>query len=242
MDSNRTLIIDGDIIAYQVSFAKETSIHWGDGLWTMHATEGAVSAGITEAINDLKEKAQTPAAVVALSDSDNFRYDIAPYYKANRKDTRKPMMLNFAKQFIKDNFTALILPTLEADDVLGIMTSGFPGSYVCWSQDKDLRSVPGFHLIDDEIKEITEAEADLCFYTQTLTGDPVGNYKGCPRIGPIAAAKLLSGSVDYWDTVVSAYRKAGLSELVALENARLARILRHSDYDFEEKRVRLWCP
>jgi len=40
--TKRTLLIDGDIIAYQVASSIETPIHWGDDMWTLHsdANEG----------------------------------------------------------------------------------------------------------------------------------------------------------------------------------------------------------
>jgi DNA polymerase-1 len=45
-----------------------------------------------------------------------------------------------------------------------------------------------------------------------------------------------------WEIVVSAYRRAGLGEEAALVNARVARICRYTDYDFKEKKVKLWNP
>jgi DNA polymerase-1 len=42
--------------------------------------------------------------------------------------------------------------------------------------------------------------------------------------------------------VTSAYASAGLSEDVALMNARVARICRADDYDFTKKEVILWEP
>jgi DNA polymerase-1 len=42
--------------------------------------------------------------------------------------------------------------------------------------------------------------------------------------------------------VVDAYLKAGLTEEDALMNARMARILRAEDWDFENNEVKLWTP
>jgi DNA polymerase-1 len=238
--SSKTLLLDGDIIAYQCAAACEKPINWGDGLWTLYSFENEVIMAIEEFIFKLKEQSGLEKVQVAISDTKNFRKGVAPYYKENRKDIRKPMLLGFAKDYLINTYQGIVIPTLEADDVLGIYTSAHPDKYVCWSLDKDLRSIPGFHLIEGEIVEITEEEADLAFFTQTLTGDMVDNYPGCPKVGPKTAEKILNNQEDLWAAVVFAYQKAGLSEAVALENAQLARILRHTDYNFETNEVILW--
>jgi len=45
-----------------------------------------------------------------------------------------------------------------------------------------------------------------------------------------------------WPSVVEAYKKAKLTEEDALMNARCARILRASDWDFKKEEVKLWTP
>jgi DNA polymerase-1 len=47
---------------------------------------------------------------------------------------------------------------------------------------------------------------------------------------------------DFWSVVVSHFNAAGLSEQDALQQARVARILRASDYDFKNKKPILWTP
>jgi DNA polymerase-1 len=41
--------------------------------------------------------------------------------------------------------------------------------------------------------------------------------------------------------VLDAFESKGLGEEVAIENARLARILRDGEYNFETKEVKLWA-
>jgi len=74
---------------------------------------------------------------------------------------------------------------------------------------------------------------------QTLMGDSTDNYKGCPKVGLKTAEKILAEN-STWETVVAAFEKAGLSEEDALENARLARILRDGEYNNETGEVKLW--
>lgn len=114
---------------------------------------------------------------------------------------------------------------------------------------------------------VSVQEADRFHLYQTLTGDSTDGYSGCPGIGPVKAEKILEpfffageprwkdatnrnwpgkpASFDgkgAWSAVVAAYEKAGLSEVVALQQARVARICRANDYNFSERRVKLWKP
>ena len=111
---------------------------------------------------------------------------------------------------------------------------------VIWSSDKDLLTIPAYHLIDGKVVEVNKEEADYNFLYQTLVGDSVDNYKGCPSVGAKTADKLLLDKGATWNTVVEAYASKGLGEEVAIENARLARILRDGEYNFKTKEVKLW--
>ena len=97
---------------------------------------------------------------------------------------------------------------------------------------------------DDEVTfkvvEVDKEEADFNFLYQTLVGDSTDNYKGCPTVGAKKAEKLLLDKGATWNTVVDAYASQGLGEEVAIENARLARILRDGEYNFKTKEVTLW--
>lgn len=146
------------------------------------------------------------------------------------------------------------------------------GEKVIVSIDKDMKTIPGLfcHRLDEGIQEISEEEADYWHLYQTLTGDTTDGYAGCPGIGPVAAEKALKTLTgvepfthtiqrgarkgetetryqdiqmdDPWDVVVSLFAAAGLTEADALQQARVARILRASDYDFKNKAPILWTP
>lgn len=120
------------------------------------------------------------------------------------------------------------------------------------------------------VREISQWEADRFHLVQALAGDMTDGYPGCPGIGMASAEKIIDNPVrlvpqegvktrgknkgeavtrwmseptrDYWACIVSHYRKAGLTEADALKTARLARILRHGEYDRETEEVTLWTP
>lgn len=236
-----TLIIDGDLVAYKVAAGAEIPINWGDGLWTLHSYEEDIKRGVDDSIADIVNRTGHANYIVALSDSkNNFRKSVADYYKANRKNTRKPMLLPFARDYMMQEHNGEIWDNLEADDVLGIYASS-SDEYQTWTLDKDLKTVPGIHWFDDTMTIITEEDADYWFYTQALTGDLTDNYSGCPKVGAKTAEKILAKECS-WENVAATYINAGLGEDVALENARLARILRHGEYNRDTGEVNLWTP
>jgi len=118
------------------------------------------------------------------------------------------------------------------------------------------------------VREVSKAEADRFHLMQALAGDATDGFHGCPGIGLPRAEKIIAEPVrlvpqegvktrgkdkggavtrwfseptnDYWACIVSHYRKQGLTEAHALITARLARLLRHGDY--EDGKVTLWTP
>ena len=239
MKKSRTLLVDGDIVAYKAAVVAETPIDWGDGVWTLHAHEKDVIGSMEEFMSKIIEESGCDKVITCLSGDNLYRKEVAPYYKENRKGTRKPMLLNFAKKYLSDNYNGKVEDRLEADDLLGILGSN-DLSTVIWSADKDLLTIPAYHLLDGKVVEVDEEEANYWFLYQTLVGDATDNYKGCPTIGAKKADRLLQENGATWQTVVDAFSDQGLGEEVAIENARLARILRDGEYDFKTKEVALW--
>ena len=113
------------------------------------------------------------------------------------------------------------------------------------SGDKDLLTVPGLHLRDGQIKEVSRIEADRTFYAQVLTGDTADNYPGCPGVGPVGAQQALADcttELEMWQAVLALYEKKKLTEAHAIQQARCARILRRGEYDMDAKAPVLWSP
>jgi len=143
-----------------------------------------------------------------------------------------------------------------------------PGKYV---RTRAVVNEDGAELVGAfEILDISEEEADRFHMLQTLMGDVTDGYSGCPGIGDTIAQKIIDGCLkkepyehtlksgprkgetetrytmepcdDIWEAVVSHYVAAGLGEQEALRQARVARILRSSDFNFTTKEPILWQP
>lgn len=244
--SKPTLIVDGDVIAYKAAASVERETKWDDDLWTLHASESEGIQSMETQIERIVSRLDGGECIFALSDGASFRYDVYPLYKSNRKATRKPIILAALKQHLLQNYRTYLRPRLEGDDILGIlMTSAVivPGEKIQVSIDKDQKTIPGrfYNQGKDQLLNITPEDADRYHLYQTLIGDSTDGYPGCPGIGPKGAEKVLDADPT-WAGVVAAYEKAGLTEQDALVQARVARILRASDYDFEKKEPKLWIP
>lgn len=247
----RKLLIDGDIFVYKTATVCETPTDWGHDIWTLHAIPSEGIETIDATLNKLKDDFEADELVVCLSDAVvNFRKAVYPLYKSNRSDKRKPMLIPVLREHLVANYGAYIRPALEADDLLGILStwSGCTGEKIIVTADKDLKGVPGLFVNikePDTIHEISLGEADRWHMVQTLTGDQCDGYGGCPGIGPVKAEKLLKDYTTYadmWPVVEAEFMKAGLGKKVALQMARLARILRAEDYNFKTKEPILWEP
>lgn len=238
-----TLLIDGDLLLYRSAAATESEVQWDDDNWILHSNLTESKDLFTTSLDGITNALGTKSLIMCLSDSANFRKDLTPTYKSKRKDTRKPIVFKAMLEWIKETYDPIIKPRLEADDVLGILAThpDYAGKCIIVSEDKDMQTLPCALYRQGELKTISEADADYFWAFQTLTGDSTDGYNGCPGVGPKKAESILT-SPPYWPKIVNAYRKAGMTEEDALLNARLARILRYSDWDIKKQEVKLWTP
>lgn len=176
-----------------------------------------------------------------FSDTDNFRKTIDPEYKGQRTK-RKPVGYRRLVDWCFKNYDVVRLPHVEADDALGLHCHNDPSPFILVSPDKDMKQIVCRHFNNEEEFTISPEEADAFFFTQVITGDPVDGYKGIHGMGPVKAKKVLDEAEDPWQAIVQAYEKAGLTPDDAIRNARLARILRPGEYDFDLHQPILWNP
>lgn len=247
--ANSCLLIDGDIYIYKASAATEKLVNFdGDNCFMLGSLSEAKEI-FTETINSFLEDFKTKEYIIALSDKENFRKDILPTYKANRKNKPKPVQYNFLREWVEDEYKTMCRPGLEGDDILGILATSpviikNPNKIII-SVDKDMKTLPARYYDSgkEERKRITEQEANYNHMLQTLTGDTADNYKGLQGVGKVNAEKIINKDMTYqemWQAVLSAYREKGFTEKDALIQARVARILRHYDYDYKRKSVIYW--
>lgn len=244
MNEQPLLLIDGDLILHRAASVVEHEANFGDDVWILSSNLGEAKEAFHTALNHYLSALGSDDFLVCLSDPDaNFRKELTDTYKSHRKAQRKPLAFKPLRDWVISEYKTLQRPKLEADDCLGIIATA-PNqrkTRIVVSEDKDLKTIPGWLFQKNNLTKITEAEANRFWLIQSLTGDPADGYKGCPGIGEVRAEKIIGNRPDY-GLVEMAFIKAGLSKADALLSARLARILRHENWDQDKQEIKLWNP
>ena len=89
---------------------------------------------------------------------------------------------------------------------------------------------------------VEESEGLRWHLIQALAGDQTDGYGGVPGIGIKRAVALFEDKGYTWKAVVDAFAEKDLGEDIALQNARLAKILTNDDYDWTAKQPILFTP
>lgn len=243
-----SLHIDSDSMVYQVGFACEEK-------------DGTV-APTSHVLHSVKEKVHKiidrfPGAEYHLYLTDgpsNFRLDLYPEYKANRKQP-KPKLYHIIRDYLEEKWGAVVIEGMEADDAVA-MALHKDSEAICVSGDKDLWTVAGKHLnprkLEEGVEDVSEADALKAFYTQLLTGDKVDNIPGAPPldedlrekysvakrkgIGPKTAEIILDG-VETEAEMFERVRECYMDDEQMLLHGRLLHMTRELD---EEGKPVLW--
>ena len=236
------ILVDAETFLFRCIAGAEYETEWAPDKWTYEVNVSQAKDAFDKEIARIQDIAPEAPVILTFGDVSNFRYAVYPQYKANRRKQRRPAGFAVLKDWARSAWVSHSFPRIEGDDVVGIMNDG---EDIIVSRDKDLRTIPGMHLVGDELLTISKEEANRTFYTQVLTGDATDGYPGCPKIGPKKAAQLLEGcrtDEQFWFQVVMAYVEAGLDSSNALQMARCARILRRGEYDVDKEQPILWQP
>ena len=235
------LLIDADFTVYKSCSAAETEIDWGDDTILVTSKFSDALSATRRELSRIKNKfGSFTSMILFFSDSVNFRKKILPEYKGHR-NRKKPCGYKRVINKLKEEYEVIIMPTLEADDSMGVYATKHTGNIIV-SPDKDMRQIPGELYNLEETFTVNKDDGAKWHLIQSLAGDQTDGYSGVPGIGVKRAEALFKEKGYSWKTVVTAFKEKDLSEEDALVNARLAKILTKDDYDFKKKRPILWSP
>jgi DNA polymerase-1 len=220
------VLIDGDVIAYRAAYSSEGE--------TVEVAKEKTDELMDNICFDTTSRGEE--VEVYLTGKGNFRYNISPSYKANRKDTPKPEHLGDVRKHLSKEWDAVVSQGQEADDLIAIRAAELAYECTIVSTDKDFKQVPCRHYnpTKGEWSVVGEFEGTHFFYCQILMGDRADNVEGIYGIGPVKAKKILSEcktEEELYNKVLDAYDK---DEEKVLTTARLLWLRRKED--------ELWLP
>ena len=231
---DKTLIVDADSLLYEAASVNESAFSFSEDNRAVVLDEEGARKSLDEAIEKLKDNTKCSKTQLYLTGATNFRYDVLPTYKHNRKDLPKPQLLPMLKEYAVTKYGAKITTKIEADDACSIHLSNDPINNVLAHIDKDLNQVEGEHYNwrKDLSYELSYAQGQRVFYTQVLTGDSTDGYSGCKGIGKVKAEEILDDYLkwqisledgktiqkslpcdDVWEAIISWYIKPYYKEM-----------------------------
>ena len=92
METAQQILIEGDLLVWPEAAAIEYVVHWDNDIHTITCDFAELKQRIDVKVIGLVEKFSAKKYTLAFSDpKSNFRNDVYPDYKANRKMVRKPL-------------------------------------------------------------------------------------------------------------------------------------------------------
>jgi DNA polymerase-1 len=220
-------LLDGDLIAFRCAASAESD---------------PVDIAIIRAdrlMRDILEATQVDSYRVFLSGTENFRKQIDPEYKANRKDKKPPIHLQQVREFLVKEWKAEVQDGIEADDALGIHQT--EDTIIC-SLDKDLLQIAGHHYRwaigttkwtkEEERLHISEIDGLRNFFISSLVGDRSDNIIGVDGLGPVKSKRLLDGCESFKE-MYDICREQYNDDERYHRNLKLLWILRKHDEEFD---------
>ena len=200
-------LIDADSILFKVCCTQTTN--------------SGIRKHIKEELSYIDRKCMYDRVQIALKGKGNFRYNVFPDYKSNRpnldEDLRK--RLNYAHEWVLDNYPAVTADGMEADDLVSIwaweaLNKEMP--YIVAHIDKDLDQIPGEHFnFNKKIKYTVSAmDGYKKLIEQWITGDSADGIPGIKGYGPAKAKKAINGVLpeNLEDCVRRLYKSLGYDQ------------------------------
>ena len=226
------VIIDSDSLCYANAFAVEEK----DAEGNVHVVENGekfLRSKINKSIEKIVQDTGATDYKLFLTGKGNFREDnigdVPTLYKANRANMRRPILLQEARQYLIDEFNAIGVEGMEADDVVCIEQQHCINEDIdsCIAHiDKDINQQEGWHYRweifgkPSEMYFVTKEEGLRNLYVQALVGDKVdnimyyhdvdgsGTWKKNYGLGQKTAEKYLAvhqTEKEMYDAVVNCY-------------------------------------
>ena len=201
------VLVDGSSYLFRAFFGLPNTLTSPDGKQT-NAIHGVLN------MLDSLRKTYEPEHMVVVFDAKGktFRNDLYPDYKATRPPMPEELRYQIEplhEMILAQGYPMLVVPDVEADDVIGTLATGYDGEVIISTGDKDMAQLvnervslintmsDSFHDVQGVIDKYGVRPEQIRDYL-TLMGDKVDNIPGVNKVGPKTAVKWLQeyGTLD----------------------------------------------
>lgn len=188
------LLIDADSLIFASCYRSKNDINYHlypDNFYTnIEDSINKFNEQYMKIVNDLEELYTIESIVTFNGSKGNFRKQLTPDYKANRKKQILPPLLHPMHQYVKDNYDSKYGYGIETDDLVAKYWKRLSDEFgrdevMIVSIDKDYKQFPcllyNYHYKHKVILDISESDALYNFYEQCIVGDVADNvnyFKG----------------------------------------------------------------
>ena len=195
------ILVDGSSYLFRAFYGIKAPLSAPDGMRT-NAIHGVLS--MLDSLRNTYDPEHM--SVVFDAKGKTFRHDLYPDYKANRppmpdelRDQIEPLL-----EIIRAmGYPLMIVPDVEADDVIGTLASRYNGKVIISTGDKDMAQLvtEDVHLINTMSNSYYDIQGVIDKYGVpperirdylALIGDTSDNIPGVPKVGPKTAVKWLT--------------------------------------------------
>lgn len=190
-NTERVLIIDADSIMYfSTHFPEDSLMEFPTAEDRIEEAKYRTRTKLQEIQNNVEEWYNIKKTFVFIGGGNNFRYDIYPEYKYNRKD--KNPLIPIVADYMLNELEAIPSKGAEADDYVYNATVISNGKCVVAAIDKDVLyncpDIPFYNYrsykdVLGEFKFITKLESRLAIASQVVIGDSGDGIPGAKGVG-----------------------------------------------------------
>ena len=206
-NSKPLILVDGSSYLFRAFYGIKAPLTAPNGMRT-NAIHGVLS------MLDSLRKTYDPEHMSVVFDAKGktFRHRLYPDYKANRPpmpDELREQIEPLLEMIKAQGYPLMMVPDVEADDVIGTLANCYQGKVIISTGDKDMAQLvtDEVHLINTMSKSYHDIQGVIDKYGVpperirdylALMGDTSDNIPGVPKVGPKTAVKWLNeyGSLD----------------------------------------------
>ncbi len=195
------VLVDGSSYLFRAFYGLPNTLTSPDGMQT-NAIHGVLS------MLDKLRKDYKPEHMVVIFDAKGktFRNDMYPEYKATRPpmpDELRDQIAPLHEIIEAQGYPMIVMPGVEADDVIGTMSTLYDGKVIISTGDKDMAQLVDeqTHLINTMSNTYSDRQGVIDKYGVppelirdylALMGDKSDNIPGVNKVGPKTAVKWLN--------------------------------------------------